>query len=645
MFSAYKIGITVALTSQVSSVLRLMARDFVKTDAEAKRLKATLNEIKLLGASGILLGGLGFGGLDLVSKLVKPANEYQHQLALMNAAGMQQIEIAKSIGAAWQATSTVMTTTATDNLATIRELRMVFRGDTGEAIANMPTVQKLQAVLQSVKGGNATDEAYTVAKALELKGAVQDPTQFTTQADAMTKAIIASGGKVTAADFLSAFKFGRTATSGWSDEFAYQILPTLIQEMKGGGGFGSSGVQGPGNALMSAFNAIVGGTISQKSLGLWQKLGLIDPSKEVFTKTGSLKGVQPGGIKGAADFQSNPFAWTQQYLVPALQKAGYNTPDQVREALQYLFPNRTAGFIMTQMAMQPWKFTGDQNIIKQAQGLSSYDALYRSDPKMLQAAMATQWDNLKTAFGLSVIPIILPAMSKLTTGLNDFARWAQSNPSTVDALVWGFTALSGSLLFSGSVLTLTAAFKGLRLLMSMGGLVNFTSLLPAGLMAVTTAAIPLVTTLGSVAAGFIAIGGAAAGLVALFQWFTPKGIGADPTTGKMTHGPLFGQSVGQPGAGIGTPDGHWEKVGNRSVWRAGGASAAPSSVGPAANSGAGILTDLLQRIEHLLSGGLTVQMDGQIVGQIVGDQMVKGLSGPRTDVNRFDGTVAYTPAQ
>src|SRR5581483_10143561 len=145
-----------------------------------------------------------------------------------------------------------------------------------------PVVQQLQAVLQNVRGGNAKDEAYTVARALEMKGAARNAGQFEAAADLMTKAIIASGGKVTAQDFLTAFKYGRAATLGWDDRFTFGILPTLIQEMKSAGGSGGAG--GPGNALMSAYAAVVGGTVPQKALKLWHKLGLLDPSKIVWDK-------------------------------------------------------------------------------------------------------------------------------------------------------------------------------------------------------------------------------------------------------------------------------------------------------------------------------------------------------------------------
>lgn len=458
MFEAYKVATTLALNNQVSAVLGFIARDFIKVDKEAKKLQATLKEIKLLGMTGAILGGAGFMGLGAIKAAVKPASEYVHQLQLAKAAGMSQLEIAKATSAAWKATSQVMTTSAAGNLAAIRELRMVF-GDTRDAIEYMPVVQKLQAILQNVRGLNSGDEAYNVAKALEMKGDVKNAARFTTGADLMTKAIVASGGKVTAQDFLMAFKYGRSATLGWDDRFTYSILPTLIQEMKSAGSVSGNGMGGPGNALMSAYMAVVGGTVPQKSLALWQKLGLLDPSKIVWNKVGTAKGIHPGGILGSEIFQHDPYQWVNQFLVPALVKAGYQTPERQREALQYLFPSRTAGFVIGQMALQGWKFDRDQRLIAQASGLSAYDLMIRRDPNMAYAALGAQWLNFKTALGITVVPMVVSFVRGLTSALNSLARFAEDHPTITKSLMLTFAGLSSLAAIGGTLMIAGAALK------------------------------------------------------------------------------------------------------------------------------------------------------------------------------------------
>ena len=81
MTEAYKVGITIALTNQISRGLFLIQGDLAKTDAKAKQLHATLKEIKLLGIGGAILGGIGYAGLHALGKTLSAAKEYQQALA------------------------------------------------------------------------------------------------------------------------------------------------------------------------------------------------------------------------------------------------------------------------------------------------------------------------------------------------------------------------------------------------------------------------------------------------------------------------------------------------------------------------------------------------------------------------------------
>src|SRR4051794_1019011 len=81
MTDAYKVGITIALTGSISKGLSLIRGDLMKTDAAAKKLQATLKEIKALGITGAILGGAGFAGLHALGKTIDAAKEYQQALA------------------------------------------------------------------------------------------------------------------------------------------------------------------------------------------------------------------------------------------------------------------------------------------------------------------------------------------------------------------------------------------------------------------------------------------------------------------------------------------------------------------------------------------------------------------------------------
>lgn len=494
MFEAYKIGVKLTLINHVSHGLNAIIGHFGQTNASATALQGRLKQIKLMAIAGTAMGAGGFMGLGLIAKTIDPASKYVHQLALMNQSGMKHLEIVNATKASWDAIKSVPTSSVTENMEAIRDLRMVF-GDTAHAVQYMPTLQKIQGILGSVRHGegSAKSESYELAKALEMKGAVKTPEQFVGQADMITKAIIATGGKVGASDFLSAFKYGRAATSGWDDKFAYTILPTLIQEMKSRGGSGAAG--GPGSSLMSMYAAVVGGTLTQRSLAVWQKLGLLDSSKIIMTKDGHAKGVAPGGIAGSEIFQRNPYQWTREVLMPAMMKAGMTTEEQQKQTLQYLFPNRTAGFVASQFATQAWKFERDAILINQAKGLGGYNELLKNDPMMAKMALAKQWEGLLASIGYNLMPAWIKGLTYLTDKTISLIGWIRENEKLVKVLTWGFIGVSTALAGAGLIITLGAAAQAIGLVVgAIGGVGGLVSILsgPLGLVAALAVAAPAI---------------------------------------------------------------------------------------------------------------------------------------------------------
>lgn len=475
MIDAWRIGVSIAMTSNANQILGVLGRDLAGLGQQAKALTGTLNLAKLaaVGAMGVVAGGAALAGM---AKLVSHGQELVHQQALMRSAGMDNKEIAEATTKAWQNTRDVMGTGVSENLKNIRELRMVF-GDTTEAMANLQNVTKAQVVLNAVRGAGAGDQVFAIAKALEVKGVSMDPAHFTALLDAMTKAITASGGKVLGTDFFTAFKYGRTATQGWDDKFVGTILPTLIQEMKGGGGGGQGG---PGNALQSAFQAVVGGVMSNKAANEFVRLGLVDPHKIIRTSTGNVKGVGPGGVRGASDFQTDPYEWVQRYLVPALKAKGITTPEAIRDEVSHMFANRTAQQMMTMFATQQTRFEKDATLIRGAQGLGAYDDLQKTDPATQMKNFTAAWQNLLTALGAPLVEPAYKMLIALTAALNGITKWASEHQETVKLLGEAFAGLGVALLTVGVG---TVAFAALT---ALGGPLGVIALV--GVAAAVTAA-------------------------------------------------------------------------------------------------------------------------------------------------------------
>lgn len=554
MFEAYKVGITIALTNHISHGLMLIGRDLNKTDAQALKLKSTLNDIKKLAFGSMVLGGAGAAGLKAVGAMVKPAEDYVHQLELAKskladlAPAKAQLEIARMTAAAWATSAKVMTTTPTENLKAIQELRMVL-GDTQNAVKFLPQMMKIQAVLDSALHGEhgvaSKDVAFTAAKALEIRGASGDPKAFERQADLIVKAVIASGGRFNPAMLLQAQKYAGIGGTGYSDEFMYGILPTLTQELGG---------SSTGTALTSLYRAVVGGRIDKKALGVWQKLGLIESVKGVTGETAMVQ------AKNAALYQKSPLEY-MHYLSGELAKKGISDPQQQQAVFERLFSNRVAGRIANMLATQGPRLRKDFDLINQAGTSSEYDRLIKGDPVMARAAAAAQWESLKTVVGLEVVPIIIPAIVKFTESLRAMTAWARDNPATVKALTLSFAGLSAAMLFGGTVLGLTAAFKGLGLLLPpLAGMITM-SLIPA-LGALSAALVPLAAIAyhkeiaGAIDAKAPGIGDfllrardGVSDLLAPPEWFTKGGGFSPPPAGRAisvnTSVNLDGRKVAQ----------------------------------------------------------------------------------------------------
>lgn len=634
MIEAWKIGVNIAMTSNAAQVLGVLGRDLFAMGRQAEALTSKLNAVKLaaVGAMGVIAGGAVLTGM---AKLVEHGKELVHQQALfqlsLKESGLtaQQVaeETAKVTDAAFRNTRDVLGTSFSENFKNIRELRGVFgkdsQGDvagTNEAIKNLASVTKAQQVIRSLLGNEHSDQAFEMAKALEIKGVSMDPSHFEKMLDSMVKASVAFGGRVTGTDFFSAFKYGRTATLGWSDDFVGKILPTLMQEMKSGNGSGS-GTGGPGNALQSMFQAVVGGVMSNKAATEFNRLGLLDPTKVITTKTGSVKGVQPGGVFGSADFEQNPYEWVQKYLVPALNKSGITDANAVREEVAHLFVNRTAQQIATMFATQQLRIQKDAALVDQAGGLGGYDALLAADPDAKIRAFKTAWDNLLTSLGSTLVTPATDMLLKLARAINYLGDIAQRHSTitywvlTLTAALAGMAVVGGTLLIVVAGLKAFAAITGLRLAAT--GLM----LVAGGLRALTAIAWVGLATGAKEAAGglglLLGVLARFAGPLAFLYGMRPsatQGPGVDYPGGMKGAQPASpGQQLGPQSPNLLLPQGQSGPESHpRSLWMPGGGGDKGSQ-------------------QHG-----DVYLDGKKVGQVLWPHLANEISRPSNGSNNPD---------
>lgn len=459
----YKIAVRIALTNDMSPVLAIISRDLLGVNAKVRDIEKGFGRwAQVAGGAAAVLGGVAI--ISGMAKLAERGSEVNHQLELMKLQGMQVAEIHASAARAMQVSGAVLTSTYSENLRHVRELRYAF-GDTPDALKYLEAVTKANAALNAMKGGG-TDQVWELVKSLEEKGLTAKPADFMSYIDQMTKAVVASGGKVTPAQFFSAFKFGRTAMLGWDENFITQYLPRLIQSWSGGGGLGSSGQMGPGNALMSAFSTVVGGHMTKAAALLWEKLGLATVEKIAGSST-YLTHVRKDLL--SADI-TNPYKFAQ-LLAPTIMKATGGDEQKMIALLGKLFQNRTAGSIMTQMILQGAAMLGDKSPFEKDARLQrqafdqrmSYDELIKNDYDTMMKAFHSQWQSFAEAVSQPLTapggPVVA-ALASITSWLHAAAAVAQAHPEAIEIVAKALAGLATALIVGG-IVALGTALLGL----------------------------------------------------------------------------------------------------------------------------------------------------------------------------------------
>ena len=458
---AYKVGITIALTNHVSKALMLMQKDFTRTDAQAVKLKNTLHAIEKTALKGALMGGVGYAMLAPLKAGYEAAKKYEQAFNQF-----KQINLGDAINRDADKFATganVIGASATDLMGTVRDLHTAL-GDYDMAKALAPKVAQMKWANQSVFGGHGMDfserQLQAMEKIIEMKGGFHGPADFMLQANMMQRVIGGTGGMVKPSDYMQFIKTAGVSGRLLSNESFYYAMEPLIQEMSGGR---------VGTGTMSAYNNLAQGRSTVRAATEMMKYGLLDPSMVEYTKIGTIKRIKPGGLAGMDEFTSNPYGWMNDVLLPSLAKKGVTSEKDVLNAMGAIFGNRTGSSLFSLMFAQREKIEKNMAISKNAMGVDQVIDTALKSPQGAEVALGLAWEDLKRVAGESLIPVVIPALLGLRAALKSFQLWAERNPAVMKGLTYALGGLGTALLFSGSVLTLKAAFMGLSMVLGLGG--------------------------------------------------------------------------------------------------------------------------------------------------------------------------------
>jgi hypothetical protein len=516
MFEAYSIAVRISLVNKVSGALSEMSKQFAKLGGDAERFQKQLDRIKLTSMKGEFLVNAGSAGFKMFDGAIKSSEEYYHQLALLKNAGLSQVEVADAVKQAWATTHDVMSTKAADNIKQYLDLRSVIGEDkSGAAMAILPAVQRASAVLTLTNGAPVDGVGAEMVQAIKFgTNGTLNAEDVKRQAEMMSRAIIATNGGVSATDFHQAFKALGGAAAGLSDQFKYDYLPTLIQQMK----IGKSGdATDAGKMIASLVPMIAGNQIPKAVIANWEAAGLVDPKKVVANPDSpTLAKILSGGVKGASEF-NNPELYALKYIKPAIEALEKKKGLSETQAYFALTNDQAMASALQMLVNKAPQFESGRAMIEQApDSTQAYQNLAKTDPRMAEMKLSAQWENLKVQLAFDVMPKLISAFNWLTPKISELVNWMEGHRTAVNVFVDAFLGLSAISTVAGALLQVNAAIKAFRLVLAAGRLVSMAG--AASGIAETATAVAAASGIAETATAVAARGAAAAvgeGLLAM----------------------------------------------------------------------------------------------------------------------------------
>ena len=508
MFEAYKIGVKISVINHASIGLMALSRDFLKTEADAAKLEARILSIKNQALKGGLMVGLGAFGLSLFKAPLEAAKEYEtaytrfKTLNLGDAINRQADQFAKG--------TNTFGTSSKQLMDTLRESYGMI-GDMDLAKKITPTIASLNAANSMLFGDKVgkidANATRSIMRFIDMRGQTNTPEEIMRGLNLAQRMVTGSGGAMKFTDLEQFAKRGGTAFKGMNDD-GVMMMATMIQEMGGASA---------GTGLMSAYQNLVAGRTTKKAMAALQDLGLAQLGEVNHGTVGgkAYKTVQIQEMQDNKTLRENFPLWIMKNVIPAMEKKGITGLPEQAAVVNNLLSNRTGSNLGVGFATQFLQTLRDKKMVENAMGVDQTINAAQNTTQGKEIDLLAKKTNLYQQLGQTVLPLYVKGLELTLSALKGVTGWIERNAGLTKELVVAFAALSGGLLIRGSVLLLTAAFRGLGgalLMQSVGGM--------AGVMRGFSVVTGLVGRYLPMALGFLGRGVLLAGRVLMF---TPIG--------------------------------------------------------------------------------------------------------------------------
>lgn len=456
MFEAYSIGVRISLINNASAGLVALSQAFMRTHGDAEKLEARVKSIQGLLMNGGLLATAGGAMLGSLSAPLEEAKKYQTELARFQSLGFGDAINTQADKYA-RGMQTIGTSTR-DNLMLLGDAMAVFK-DIHHAEIAAPIMARMKfgnEALYGAAGAEANERKFMdMLKVIEFRGGLSSDSEFSAQANYVQKVIAGSRNRVDASQMLQALKTGGVALSRRENEAFYLGGEPLIQE------FGGSRY---GTAAMSVYQNLVQarGTITaQQEL---YRLGLLDPSMVKFNKLGQLKKALPGAFKGSEILERRgELALLEEVLLPAFSAKGITSEEDVLRELGMILGNRTGSSLMSRVYQQRRQLHIQSEANRHAMGIDEMAAAGGKNLAGQEIDLHKKFSTLLQNLGETVLPLAIAGLERLIPAIKGVSDWIDRHRTLTKALAVGFIALGAAMAIGGTLMMVTAAFRGLGL--------------------------------------------------------------------------------------------------------------------------------------------------------------------------------------
>lgn len=469
MTDVYKIGVEIALTGTIIQGLEAVAARLVGINTKVKEVEGGLSRWgTAVGGAAALIGAAALAaGLE---KAVSAGGELVKQQALLRNMGISWADVVETTNKAQLATHQVIGTTIAENVKGIRELLGVMP-NLEEAQAKYPAIMQAAKVLESLTGAPADGTMQTLAKAIELRGGginpqtgQLDPDRLQREAEAATKAIIASGGLVNAQTLLQTMQqAGPMARMVTDADTFYKGVITAMMDM---GGFRA------GTALTAVGRQLLGGKMTKPTAEEMEAMGLLVPG--MWHKSGTGVFVDKGGVVGEdilKDPQRGIAAWMSSVLLPAFSQHGITSAADIQQELYRVFGTETGRRMAGLYIQNQAQIERDAKLYDQALGGQAYGNVAKGDLAANTKNFADAYQSLLQALGSPLVPTAIQALQTMSNGLNGLAGSLLAHPDMAKAIGESIAVLVAALTGAGVVAIGTLLIGAAPIAAAIGGIV------------------------------------------------------------------------------------------------------------------------------------------------------------------------------